>query len=135
MVALASEFGPKFGQAFADGMTKAIGENLQIATAIEAAEEIGAGAGPLPVGPGGGVTTAGPFQQGGSFTVGGSGGPDSQLVAFRATPGEPVTVGGGGGGVSITINNNAPILGVDELEARFESWGQQIINATAGAMT
>jgi hypothetical protein len=33
------------------------------------------------------------FAQGGSFTVGGSGGTDSQLVAFRATPGEPVAVG------------------------------------------
>jgi len=32
------------------------------------------------------------FQTGGSFVVGGSGGPDSQLVAFRATPGEKVTV-------------------------------------------
>jgi len=31
-------------------------------------------------------------QQGGSFKVGGSGGPDTQLVAFRATPGEKVTV-------------------------------------------
>ena len=33
------------------------------------------------------------FQHGGSFTVSGAGGPDSQLVAFRATPGEKVTVG------------------------------------------
>ncbi|MGH7310678.1 MAG: tape measure protein, partial [Candidatus Rokuibacteriota bacterium] len=32
------------------------------------------------------------FQHGGSFTVGGSGAPDSQLVAFRASPGEQVTV-------------------------------------------
>lgn len=32
------------------------------------------------------------FQTGGSFVVGGSGGPDSQLVAFRATPGEKVSV-------------------------------------------
>jgi hypothetical protein len=32
------------------------------------------------------------FQTGGSFTVGGAGGPDSQLVAFRATPGEQVDV-------------------------------------------
>lgn len=33
------------------------------------------------------------FQHGGSFRVGGIGGPDSQLVAFRATPGETVDVG------------------------------------------
>lgn len=32
------------------------------------------------------------FQSGGAFTVGGSGGPDSQLVAFRATPRERVTI-------------------------------------------
>lgn len=32
------------------------------------------------------------FANGGSFNVGGSGGTDSQLVAFRATPGERVTV-------------------------------------------
>ena len=32
------------------------------------------------------------FQHGGSFKVGGSGGPDSQMVAFRASPGEQVTV-------------------------------------------
>lgn len=32
------------------------------------------------------------FMTGGSFKVGGSGGADSQMVAFRATPGEQVTV-------------------------------------------
>jgi hypothetical protein len=32
------------------------------------------------------------FAQGGSFTVGGAGGIDSQVAAFRATPGERVTV-------------------------------------------
>lgn len=32
------------------------------------------------------------FQHGGSFRVGGSGGPDSTLVAFRATPGEEVQI-------------------------------------------
>jgi tape measure domain-containing protein len=35
------------------------------------------------------------FQHGAAFEVGGSGGPDSQLVAFRGTPGEPVAVGQG----------------------------------------
>lgn len=78
------------------------------------------------------------LQKGGEFTVGGSGGPDSQFVGFRASPGERVTVTpagqAGAGGMSIVINNNAPILGVDELEARFESWGQQIVNTVAEAM-
>lgn len=32
------------------------------------------------------------FQNGGQFTVGGAGGPDSQLVQFKATPGEVVDV-------------------------------------------
>jgi hypothetical protein len=32
------------------------------------------------------------FQHGGSFVVGGQGGADSQMVAFRATPGERVTI-------------------------------------------
>ncbi|MHC4753031.1 MAG: phage tail tape measure protein [Planctomycetota bacterium] len=32
------------------------------------------------------------FQDGGGFTVGGAGGPDSQLVAFNATPGERVEI-------------------------------------------
>ena len=46
------------------------------------------------------------FQQGGSFTVPGSGGPDSQLVSFAATPGERVSVtrpGQAGGAVQQTI--------------------------------
>ena len=46
------------------------------------------------------------FASGGSFDVGGSGGTDSQLVAFRATPGEHVQVGGGGNTPSITIVQN-----------------------------
>jgi len=52
------------------------------------------------------------FANGGDFRVGGSGGLDSQLVSFRATPGETVSVtnqatGNGGGGsrpVNVTIN-------------------------------
>jgi len=32
------------------------------------------------------------FRTGGQFTVGGSGGADSQLIAFKATPGEEVTI-------------------------------------------
>ncbi len=38
------------------------------------------------------VQFAGGFQTGGNFKVGGSGGADSQLVAFRATPNEEVSV-------------------------------------------
>jgi hypothetical protein len=51
MIALAKEFGPKFGQTFADGMTEAFSEALDIEKKIEDANiaDIGAGAGGLPV--------------------------------------------------------------------------------------
>lgn len=52
------------------------------------------------------------FANGGSFQVGGAGGTDSQLVAFRASPGELVDVRtpgqaarGGGGNVIVQVNN------------------------------
>jgi len=35
---------------------------------------------------------AGEFKNGGDFTVGGSGSPDSQMVSFKATPGEKISV-------------------------------------------
>lgn len=35
---------------------------------------------------------SGPFQHGGAFEVGGVGAPDSQMIAFRASPGERVSV-------------------------------------------
>lgn len=48
------------------------------------------------------------FQRGGSFRVAGAGGPDSQLVAFRASPGEQVTVTPPGrGGAPIVVNVDA----------------------------
>lgn len=55
----------------------------------------------------GGLKSLFGFASGGSFTVGGAGGTDSQIVAFKATPGEEVTVrtpaqqAGRGGGVTI----------------------------------
>lgn len=49
------------------------------------------------------------FASGGSFDVGGSGGIDSQLVAFRASPNENVSVTkpgqGGGGDANVIVNN------------------------------
>ncbi|WP_421930130.1 phage tail tape measure protein [Nitratireductor rhodophyticola] len=53
------------------------------------------------------------FANGGSFRVGGSGGIDSQLVAFKASPNETVDIrkpgqdAGGGGGYSPTYNIDA----------------------------
>lgn len=53
------------------------------------------------------------FASGGSFTVGGSGGTDSQVVAFKATPGERVSVSppgkmaGSSSNVSVAVHNYA----------------------------
>jgi TP901 family phage tail tape measure protein len=59
------------------------------------------------------------FQEGGQFMVGGAGGPDSQTVAFRATPGETVTVNKpgqrGGGGYSPTIVVQGSLISEREL--------------------
>ena len=51
------------------------------------------------------------FRHGGQFTVGGSGGADSQMVAFKATPGETVTVGTPGAQVS-----TSPVMVRSEVE-------------------
>jgi lambda family phage tail tape measure protein len=60
------------------------------------------------------------FAGGGSFTVGGQGGTDSQFVGFRATPGERVSVstpqqqsrGNDGGGSAPAVTIPAPTLNV-----------------------
>lgn len=60
------------------------------------------------------------FKDGGSFMVGGSGGTDSQLVAFRASPDERVTIetpaqanarGNGGAGVTVNVIEDAAKAG------------------------
>src|SRR5690606_25268077 len=70
------------------------------------------------------------FKDGGSFTVGGTGGTDSQLVAFRATPGEMVDVRKGnqarGGGaldirVGVSADNNGNLLPFVESVSRREA--------------
>ena len=64
------------------------------------------------------------FEHGGSFMVGGAGGPDSSLVAFRATPGERVTVQtpqqqSTMGNVQVTISNHVTVRGSDAEALRF----------------
>lgn len=57
------------------------------------------------------------FQHGGSFVVPGAGGPDNQIVAFRASPGERVIVQ-----PQHTTNNNMPIninITTQRLDRRF----------------
>ena len=58
------------------------------------------------------------FRNGGNFNVGGSGGPDSQLVAFRASPGENVQINkpGQGGGRSIVVNMNISTPDADSFQ-------------------
>lgn len=67
------------------------------------------------------------FRTGGSMTVGGSGGPDSQLVQFYATPGENIHVNTpaqarameDGGGGDVTVNSPISVAVVQDREAAF----------------
>ena len=129
MVTLAKEFGPKFGEAFADGMTKAIGENLKIAGAIASASDIGAGAGPLPLAEGG-ETTGG---RNGITRFANGGFVERSGIAF-VDKGERVIPADQAGGGGLTININSPVFGVDDLDAKLNVWGQQIIDATTVAL-
>lgn len=74
------------------------------------------------------------FRNGGNFNVGGSGGPDSQLVAFRASPGENVQVnkpGQSGGGRSIVVNMNIQTPDADS----FQRNQQQILAKTQASLS
>src|SRR5262245_39313340 len=74
------------------------------------------------------------FQHGGVFRVGGAGGPDSRLVAFRATPGEIVAVGmhrpgrtpPQGGPVTMTVNFGSMVVreeaDIDKIADRVEQY-------------
>ncbi|MFY9326487.1 MAG: hypothetical protein WAO76_00465 [Georgfuchsia sp.] len=109
-----------------DGMAKGFGNLIQkmLAEAI-AADITRALFGSTSGGSGGGQNILGSiaelfgFASGGSFTVGGGGGTDSQLVAFKATPGEDVTIrtpaqqraGSSGGGIHINMVVNATDAG------------------------
>jgi TP901 family phage tail tape measure protein len=69
---------------------------------------------------GGGLAALLGFQTGGSFKVGGTGGTDSQVVAFRASPGEMVDVRrpgqGGRGGVLLNMPVSIDATGADAAE-------------------
>ena len=92
---------------------------------------------------GGGMTDGGGFDMlsmfdgfatGGSFRVGGQGGTDSQLVAFRASPDETVSInrpdqmgsGGGGGNVWNVDNRGASAEAVARMEAFMNRMDQTI---------
>lgn len=74
------------------------------------------------------------FANGGAFDVGGTGGTDSQLVAFRATPGESVEIRrpdqkSGGGGVTVHIH----VSGVRD-EGGLRRSANQVAAAAAAAV-
>ncbi len=133
LIGLAEKIGPDIGEALAKGIEAGVADNLRLDELLGGGN-VGQNTSSdsrlfLPI-----IQKQAPgFKHGGSFTVGGSGGPDSQLVSFRATPGEPVTVGGGGGGRSATVSINVAgsINGIDEINAMFQSFADQIAEAMA----
>jgi len=93
----------------------------------------GGGAGGLFGGGGGGIGGLLGFATGGTAMVGGNGGTDSQLVAFKATPGERVNVetpaqqrANGGGSQPIIVQQAPPNVVVNV-------GGQEIADALSGA--
>lgn len=80
---------------------------------------------------------AGSFNTGGGFTVGGGGGVDSQLVAFRATPGERVNVSRPGDepntGSGVTQNFTFNISGVSDMESFRRSESQLAASVSRAA--
>ncbi len=139
-----------FFDPFADGlkgMLKGFVDILRRMVAEAAAakifEALGFGAGGFGGGGGGlgglfsGITKLFGFANGGQFKVGGSGGTDSQLVAFRASPNETVTVtrpdqrAGGGVVYAPTFNVNAPGAdpgSIKKIQAMLAEHGRQIFD-------
>lgn len=82
-----------------------------------------------------------PFAGGGSFTVGGSGGTDSQVMSFRATPGEMVDVrtpgqdaASGGGDTYIIDARGADRSGLATLASKIDNLNGSIEFRAVGAM-
>jgi hypothetical protein len=89
-------------------------------------------------GKGGGGLLAGlfGFARGGAFTVGGSGGRDSQLVAFNATPGERVNVRRPGqdigGGLVVEVNQTIGVGVAQTVRAEMAALIPQMSRGIAG---
>lgn len=118
LVVIAGRMGQRIGANLADGIAAGFAQNQQISNLLGGISAGGSS--------GGGAPSLSPLQRiqgvqfGGSFVVGGSGGPDSQLVGLRATPGEIITATPPGqqGGQNITINASG--TGIDQLVAILE---------------
>lgn len=75
------------------------------------------------------------FQHGGMGIVAGAGGPDSQLVSFRATPGERVSVTPPGmkmGGGAVVFNQEIHLHGNANDEQNLAEWGRAIKDEAVG---
>lgn len=111
-----------FFSSFFEGIAKAIAKALLLKAILAATGQDHVGVSPF-------AKLFG-FAHGGSFEVGGNGGTDSQLVAFRATPGETVEVrtpvqqsrAGGSEGetqdVRVVVVNNAREAALEALRSR-----------------
>ena len=88
----------------------------------------GGGAGPVPIG----FNPLGRFAGGGSFTVGGTGGTDSQLVQFMATPGENVQVTPQGKGSNNPVVVPAPEVNLKVVNVTDKSEMIDLISSSPG---
>lgn len=140
LVDAAGTFGKQAGEAFAEGLRRGAESVRNLSDLIPSSP--GRGRGPRGRGGPAGATPIG-FQHGGSFVVGGSGGADSQLVQFMATPGEPVAVGtqqqhGNTPPITINANGVAPdrLASILELKVQegFQQYNDEIIVPWAEGM-
>lgn len=118
------------------GGGKSAGKGGGAAGAIASSGIISGGLSMIPVvGPVlGGVAKLFGFAEGGSFPVGGLGGTDSQLVAFRASPDETVSVTrpGRGAGPTVIFNNYGDINNGMDLEMMQRHLTGVVLAATRG---
>lgn len=114
----AGKLGENVGKSFAEGVNKGYEENNKISDLLTdpgtGSAEPGKAPNPSQIGA---TPPKKKFAQGGTFTVGGAGGVDSQFVGFMATPGEKVTVSPPGQAAGGSINLNVSGLGGERLAA------------------
>lgn len=102
---MAAQLGEETGAAYAEGLNSGFERNQRIdQLANDAMSSAGGTTTTTQTFPMTRRSSGRRFASGGSFTVGGTGGVDSQLVQFMATPGEKVTVQPQGQGSNITVN-------------------------------
>ena len=129
LLGVAEMAGPEIGEALAAGMTQGFMDNFNISQ-LAGIETISPGQMQGPVGTGSAFGGLPGFRDEGSFTVGGTGGPDSQLVQFMATPGESVNVGNqAAGGDTIIINFNGSVFDPAEIVGMIQSGLDQLGSA------